>query len=52
MAILSVNKLLKSELKRRLKELKALPEEELIHNRIEKFSNMGVYSEEKASASK
>ena len=48
----AMSKLLKSELKRRLKELKALPEEELIHNRIEKFSNMGVYSEEKASVSK
>jgi acetyl-CoA carboxylase carboxyl transferase subunit alpha len=48
----AMSKLLKSELKRRLKELKALPEEELIHNRIEKFSNMGVYSDEKASVSK
>ena len=45
-------KLLKSELKRKVKELKVLPEEELINNRIEKFSNMGVYNEPKVSASK
>lgn len=42
-------KLLKLEIKKRIKELKVFSEDELIHSRIEKFSNMGVYSEEKAS---
>ena len=38
-------KTLKNELKRTLKELKELSTEELINQRIEKFSNMGVVEE-------
>ncbi len=39
-------KTVKSELKRTLKELKELSTEELINQRIEKFSNMGVVQED------
>lgn len=45
-------KLLKAEIKRKLKELKGLSEEELVNTRIEKFSSMGVYSETQQTASK
>ena len=38
-------KTLKTELKRMIKELKDLSEDELVAQRIEKFSNMGVYEE-------
>ncbi len=38
-------KTLKTELKRMVKELKELTPEELVNQRIEKFSNMGVYEE-------
>lgn len=38
-------KTLKNELKKTLKELKELPTDELINQRIEKFSNMGVVEE-------
>lgn len=48
----AMSKLLKTEIKRKLKELKALSEEELVNTRIDKFSNMGAYSEEKVTASK
>ena len=39
-------KTVKNELKRTLKELKELSTEELIAQRIEKFSNMGVVQED------
>jgi len=38
----------KTEIKRMLKELSALSKEELVADRIEKFSNMGVYGEAQA----
>lgn len=38
-------KTLKTELKRMIKELKAIESEELINQRIEKFGSMGVYEE-------
>jgi acetyl-CoA carboxylase carboxyl transferase subunit alpha len=40
-----MNKILKSEIKRMIKELKALEPDELVNQRIEKFSGMGVYEE-------
>jgi acetyl-CoA carboxylase carboxyl transferase subunit alpha len=39
-------KTLKNELKRIIKELKVLTLDELVDKRVEKFSNMGAYSEE------
>jgi acetyl-CoA carboxylase carboxyl transferase subunit alpha len=39
-------KMLKIELKKMIKELMEIPSEDLINNRIEKFSNMGVFQEE------
>ena len=45
-------KLLKLELKRKIKELKAFSEDDLVNARIDKFSNMGAYSEPKATAAK
>ena len=41
-------KTLKSALKRMIKELKELSPEELVQQRIEKFSSMGVYEENEA----
>lgn len=38
-------KTLKTELKKMLKELQELTKEELVMQRVEKFSNMGVYTE-------
>jgi acetyl-CoA carboxylase carboxyl transferase subunit alpha len=46
----SMYKIMKTEIKKQIKHLKTFSSEELIANRIEKFSNMGVY-EEKAVAS-
>ncbi|MBO6516049.1 MAG: acetyl-CoA carboxylase carboxyltransferase subunit alpha [Bacteroidia bacterium] len=41
----AIFKTLKTELKRMIKELKTLSADELIDQRVEKFSNMGVYEE-------
>lgn len=38
-------RILKSEIKRMIKELKSLDPDELVNQRIEKFSSMGVYEE-------
>ncbi|MCB9262359.1 MAG: acetyl-CoA carboxylase carboxyltransferase subunit alpha [Flavobacteriales bacterium] len=38
-------KTLKTEIKRLIKELKDIPSDDLVNQRIEKFSNMGVYEE-------
>lgn len=37
-------KLVKAELKKQIKELKALEPDELVNQRIDKFSNMGAYA--------
>lgn len=41
-------KTLKAELKKMLKELKDVPADQLVEERIQKFSNMGVYQEAEA----
>jgi acetyl-CoA carboxylase carboxyl transferase subunit alpha len=38
-------KLVKTELKKQIKELKALEPDELVNQRIDKFSNMGAYAQ-------
>ena len=44
----SMYKTMKTEIKRLLKELLPIEKEDLVARRIEKFSNMGVYTEEAA----
>lgn len=44
-------KLMKAEIKKQIKTLKALSPEDLIAQRIDKFSNMGVYEENAVAAS-
>ena len=42
-------KIMKTEIKKQIKAVRALDVDEMVNQRIDKFSNMGVYSEEGAA---